>query len=92
MDQSANVVTGMTLERGGMRLTGRSDFLGGFGMYKIVRMNFQGGKRTIARGLTLDEAQAHCRNPETSSRTATSAAAKQRTKALGPWFDGYERE
>jgi hypothetical protein len=38
--------------------------------YKIVRSYFRGGKRTIARGLTLQEAQAHCRDPETSSKTA----------------------
>jgi len=93
MDQGANVATGMTRGQGGMQLTGQSDFLGGFGMYKIVRMYFRNrgsGNRVIARGLTLEEAQAHCSDPETSSRTATSAAAKQRTKTLGPWFDGYE--
>ena len=93
MDQGANVATGMTRGQDGMPLTEQSDFLGGFGMYKIVRMYFRNrgsGNRVIARGLTLEEAQAHCSNPETSSRTATSAAAKQRTKTLGPWFDGYE--
>jgi hypothetical protein len=58
-------------------------------MYKIVRQFFNGTKRTIAEGLTLEEAQAHCKDPETSSRTATSAAAKARTKKHGPWFDGY---
>jgi hypothetical protein len=60
--------------------------------YKIVRMYFRGGKRTIARGLTLEQAQAHCKDPETSSRTATSAAARKRTERMGPWFDGYEQE
>ncbi len=60
--------------------------------YKVVRMYFRGGKRTIARGLTLAEAQEHCQNPETSSKTATSAAAKRRTAARGPWFEGYSRE
>jgi hypothetical protein len=90
MDQGANAETETTPDQGGMQLTGQSDFIGGFGMYKIVRMYFRGGNRTIARGLTLDEAQAHCRNPETTNLTATSAAAKQRTKTLGPWFDGYE--
>ena len=60
--------------------------------YKIVRMYAQGGKRTIERGLTLDEAQAHCRNPETSSKTATGSKAKARTRAKGAWFDGYERD
>lgn len=58
-------------------------------MYKIVRHYFHGGKRTIRTGLTLEEAQAHCHNPETSSSTATSAAAKRRTRQRGPWFDGY---
>jgi len=53
-------------------------------------MYFRGGKRTIRRGLTLEEAQAHCKDPETSSSTATSAAAKRRLRDLGPWFDGYE--
>jgi hypothetical protein len=60
--------------------------------YKIVRGYMQGGKRTIASGLTLEEAQAHCRDPETSSRTCTKASNKKRTKQRGPWFDGYERE
>lgn len=60
--------------------------------YKIVRMYFRGGRRTIVTGLTLEEAQAHCKNPETSSRTATSAAARRRTRERGPWFDGYERD
>lgn len=63
-------------------------------LYKIVRMyrNSDVPKRTIKTGLTLEEAQEHCRNPETSSRTCTSAAGKARTRKLGPWFDGYEDE
>ncbi len=59
-------------------------------MYKIVRMFFRGGKRTIKTGLTLEQAQAHCRDPETSSQTCTSAAGKRLTRDMGPWFDGYE--
>lgn len=59
-------------------------------MYKIVRNYFKGGKRTIATGLTLEQAQAHCQNPETSSSTAKSSAAKKITQRMGPWFDGYE--
>ncbi len=60
-------------------------------MYKIVR-SFQDSskrKRTIATGLTLEEAQAHCQNPETSSRTCTTAANRRYTRKHGPWFDGY---
>jgi len=58
--------------------------------YRIVRHYFRGGSpRTIARGLTLAEAQAHCSNPETSSSTATGSAARARTRRMGAWFDGY---
>ncbi len=60
--------------------------------YKIVRSYFKGGKRTIKRGLTLEEAQAHCKDPETSSRTCMKAAHKRRTEVHGPWFDGYTEE
>lgn len=61
--------------------------------YKIVRHFFASDrKRTIRTGLTLEEAQAHCRDPETSSSTATSAAARRRSRRMGKWFDGYEEE
>lgn len=61
-------------------------------MYKIVRMyrDHPELKRTIKKRLTLEEAQAHCHDPETSSSTATSREAKARTAKCGPWFDGYE--
>jgi hypothetical protein len=59
-------------------------------MYKIVRHYLSGGHRTIATGLTLEEAKAHCRSPEASSRTCTTATKKQITRRQGPWFDGYE--
>jgi len=62
----------------------------GTGLYKIVRHFFQGGSRTIESGLTLTEAQEHCRNPETSSSTATGAKMKRYTAQRGPWFDGYD--
>lgn len=60
--------------------------------YRILRNYFNGTPRTIKRGLTLNEAQLHCSDPETSSSTATSSAARARTKKLGKWFDGYEKE
>lgn len=62
--------------------------------YKIIRFYHSAGvrRRTIERGLTLAEVQAHCKDPETSSRTATNAAARRRTQELGPWFDGYEQD
>lgn len=61
-------------------------------MYKIIRFYRDGNRRrrTIKRGLTLEEAQAHCSSSETSSSTATTTTAKARTRRLGPWFDGYE--
>jgi len=64
------------------------------GPYMIKRFVFRatGRSRTIARGLTLAEARAHCSDPETSSSTCTKAAGKRRTAAIGPWFDGYTRE
>lgn len=65
-------------------------------LYRVVRM-YQDSRfpKRAVRGLTglyLEEAQAHCRNPESSSRTATSAAARRRTRERGPWFDGYEAD
>lgn len=61
--------------------------------YKIVRMYRDSyRKRVIARGLTLEEARAHCSDPETSSRTCTKAVNRRRTQQQGPWFDGYDKE
>jgi hypothetical protein len=60
--------------------------------YKIVRMYFKGGRRTILDNLTLEQAQQHCSNPETSSSTCTSSAGRARTRRMGAWFDGYEED
>ncbi len=62
--------------------------------YRIVRTFFNDDEapEVIKRGLTLEEARDHCRDPETSSRTATTKAAVACTKLHGPWFDGYEEE
>ncbi len=59
-------------------------------LYKVVRMFFKGGKRTIKTGLSLEEAQAHCKDPETSSSTCKKPHNVRRTRERGPWFDGYE--
>lgn len=62
-------------------------------VYKIVRQFYNGSrKRTVKTGLTLEEAQAHCSDPETSSKTATSSKARAYTQKRGPWFDGYTEE
>jgi hypothetical protein len=46
----------------------------------------------LKTGLTLEEAQAHCNDPETSSRTATSRASQLLTATHGDWFDAYYPE
>lgn len=63
-------------------------------MYKIVRtyFNYNISPRTLETGLTLREARAHCKDPETSSRKATSEEAHAHTAQFGAWFDGYEEE
>ena len=63
-------------------------------MYRIVRLFFDRernpARRVIKTGLTLEEAQAHCNDPETSSSTCKSARCLRYTKQHGEWFDGYE--
>jgi hypothetical protein len=62
--------------------------------YKIVRNYFNAGirKRTIKTGLTLEQAKAHCTDPETSSSTCTNAVGKARTRSVGRWFDSFTHE
>lgn len=61
--------------------------------YRIVRFYQQDHPREIiTTGLTLEQAKAHCNDPESSSATATGEHAVRRTKTLGAWFDGYEEE
>jgi hypothetical protein len=61
--------------------------------YKVIRMFRDSSKRMVIKtGLTLEEAQEHCRDPETSSSTAKGFVELALTKNFGPWFDGYEEE
>jgi hypothetical protein len=62
--------------------------------YKIIRYFRRDGvaSRTLKTGLTLEEAQAHCCDPETSSETATLPEKRAYTERHGPWFDGYDKE
>jgi hypothetical protein len=62
--------------------------------YKIVRCFADRNKHNVVlkTGLTLEQAQAHCNDPETSSTAATNRAAVRRTRDHGAWFDAYYRE
>ena len=61
--------------------------------YKVIRRYFNNHpNQTIKRGLTLEEAQEHCQDPETSSSTCKGAENVARTEQFGPWFDGYDDE
>lgn len=61
--------------------------------YKIIRKYAKGYKsRVIERGLTLEEAQAWCKDPETSSHTCSEPRNVRRTRQVGPWFDAYTEE
>ena len=55
--------------------------------YSVIRFYADLRERRIVRsGLTLKEAQTHCQDRETSSRTTTT------DDEPGTWFDGYEEE
>jgi len=62
--------------------------------YKIERHHFRTDipTKVIATGLTLKEAQKHCKNPETSSSTCKKPENIEYTAKNGMWFDGYEEE
>lgn len=59
----------------------------------IMRIYKDSDKREVIKtGLTLEEAQAHCRDRETSSSTCTNQAGIDRAKEFGPWFDCYQED
>jgi hypothetical protein len=64
-------------------------------VYKIYRM-YQRDERWVAdaklikTGLTEAEAQAWCRNTESSSKTCTHPESIAHTEKFGPWMDGYD--
>lgn len=58
--------------------------------YSVIRYYKDGHKsKVVETGLTRKEAQEHCNDPETSSRTATSKEAEEHTAKYGEWFDGF---
>ncbi len=61
--------------------------------YRTVRYyKNTGPKAIINTGLTLEEAQEHCSDTESSSTTCKRDVGKEHTQKYGPWFDGYEKE
>lgn len=62
--------------------------------YKVVRFfaDDEVPAQVVAVRLSLDEAQSHCKNPQSSSATADGKTARERTAKFGAWFDGYEEE
>lgn len=59
-------------------------------MYKVIRHFFNSNRKlTVKTNLTLEQAQAHCQNSQTSSSTCTDKNGKERTKRYGKWFDCY---
>lgn len=59
--------------------------------YKIIRFRFEGSNRVIKRGLTLEQAQAHCQRPDTR-QAVTKVHQDGSTTEHVKWFDGYESE
>ena len=48
-------------------------------IYRIIRFHATRPSRTIRQGLTISEAQAHCKREDTHG-----------TDKRGRWFDGYD--
>lgn len=51
--------------------------------YKILRFDVNENTRIIKTGLTLEEAQAHCKREDTHDKNIDGNVL---------WFDGYEEE
>lgn len=49
--------------------------------YHIIRYHRDGGNKVTKRGLSLEEAQAHCRRADTRGTDAAGDTI---------WFDGYD--
>lgn len=62
--------------------------------YKIIRFYKTSDldKKVIDTGLSLDEAQAHCKDEESCSKTCEGTENVQHTEQHGQWFDGYDEE
>jgi hypothetical protein len=59
--------------------------------YQTILFRFNGPNKVLARGLTLEQAQEVCRDPNTSSKTCEKASYFKRW-GDGPWFVGYDED
>lgn len=62
--------------------------------YKITRF-FKSSKpsaKIIKKGLTIEQAQQWCKDPESSSITCKQILNVVDTEERGNWFDGYDKE
>lgn len=59
--------------------------------YKTILFRFEGKNKVLDRGLTLEQAQEICSDPNTSSRTCEKASYFKKW-GDGPWFVGYDEE
>jgi len=59
--------------------------------FNVVRMYFNDelSSEVIKSHVTIEDAQIHCRDQETSSSTCEGITGIERTAKYGAWFDGY---
>jgi hypothetical protein len=61
--------------------------------YKIVRFHKDGSdQKILKRGLSLQEAQEHCKDDETASNTCSTIESLEYTRKHGEWFDAFVGE
>lgn len=66
----------------------------GMSTYKVIRFFREDSSlnHVVFTGMTLEEAQLHCNDPETSSSTAIGKETTAITEEFGDWFDGWTEE
>ncbi len=67
-----------------------SEAAGKLRRYKIVRFYERWPNRLVKKDVSLHEAQLHCQEDESSSKTCKQGRNVSRTRKYGNWFDGYE--
>jgi ribosomal protein S17 len=87
-----NIVHTIMIMIGSMILIKRTRRPSKMKTYRIYRSYADGEIAVIEHGLTLAEAQEHCKNIESDSSTCASKAGKTRTAMFGPWLDFFMPE